>query len=143
MAALTSDRNTPVALGDLRTGTVAADEKIFAGALIMRNAAGFLVAGATALNLIGVGRAEDVIDNTGGANGDVTLTYRVGLFRYVNSGSDPVTTAEIGSACYAVDDQTVAASDGSGTRSKAGVVEMIDTSGVWVAFCEALTRAAS
>jgi hypothetical protein len=42
-----------------------------------------------------------------------------------------------------VDDQTVANTDGTSTRSKAGIVEMIDNQGVWVSFNEAVTRAAT
>jgi len=66
MTALTQDRNTPMAMGDLREGAVAASVKIFAGALLMRNAAGFLTPGATATGAIGAGRAEAQFDNVGG-----------------------------------------------------------------------------
>jgi len=143
VTALTSDRNTPTAIGDARQGAVAAGQKVFAGALVMRNAAGYLVKGVTGLNLTGVGRAEDQVDNTAGSDGDVSLAFRPGLFRFANDGSDTITIADIGLPCYAVDDQTVARTDGTGTRSKAGIVEMLDTQGVWVSFNEAVTRAAT
>lgn len=143
MTALTSDRNTPTAIGEARQGAVASAQKIFAGALVMRNATGYLVKGVTSLNLIGVGRADDQVDNSGGADGDLSLAYRPGLFRFTNDGTDTVTIADIGTVCYAVDDQTVANTDGTGTRSKAGIVEMLDTQGVWVSFNEAVTRAAT
>lgn len=140
MAALTSTRNTPTAIGDDRQGAVAAGEKIFGGALVMRNAAGDLVKGVTALNLVGVGRAEQTVDNIGGASGDVSLTYRSGVFRFENESTDLITAADIGQSCYAVDDQTVARTSGGATRSKAGVVDMIDSRGVWVCLNEALTN---
>lgn len=143
MTALTSDRNTPTAIGDARQGAVATGQKIFAGALVMRNATGYLVKGVTSLNLIGVGRADDLVDNSAGADGDLSLAYRPGLFRFANDGTDTVTIADIGLPCFAVDDQTVANTDGTGTRSKAGIVEMIDNQGVWVCFNEAVTRAAT
>ncbi|NDW44395.1 hypothetical protein [Ruegeria sp. PrR005] len=143
MPALTSDRNTHAAQGDARQGAVAAGERIFAGALIMRNATGYLVKGATALNLVGVGRAEEASDNTGGADGDISVPYRPGVFLYRNDLSDPVTLADCGSVCFAVDDQTVAATDGTGTRSKAGIVDMIDPNGVRVRLDEALTKIAN
>lgn len=146
MAALTGNRNTPQLL-DLapapRVGAVAAAQKIFAGAIIMRNATGFLVKGATATGLVGVGRAEALVDNTGGAAGDTTAEYAPGVFRYENSATtDEITAADIGSVCYAVDDQTVAKTHATNTRSPAGTVEDVDDLGVWVRFDPALTKAA-
>jgi len=141
MTALTQDRNTPMAMGDLREGAVAAAVKIFAGAIVMRNAAGFLTPGATATGAIGAGRAEAQFDNSAGAAGDIQARYRPGVYRYANSGgADEITAAEIGALCYVVDDQTVAKTDGTATRSPAGFVDMIDDLGVWVRFDEAMTR---
>lgn len=141
MSALTTDRSTPALLGDLREGTVAAAKLIYAGAMVMRNAAGDLLPGATATNLVGVGRAEVRADNSSGAAGDITVRYRPGVFRYDNSAStDELTAADIGAVCYAVDDHTVAKTSATNTRSKAGFVEMVDDLGVWVRFDEAMTR---
>lgn len=83
------------------------------------------------------------MDNTAGSDGDVSRAFRSGLFRFANDGSGSVTIADFGLPCYAVDDQTVARTDGTGTRSKAGIVAMLDTQGVWVSFNEAVTRAAT
>ena len=58
MAALTSDRNAPERLGNLRAGPVAAGARIFAGALIMRAATGHLAPGAAVAGAIGAGRAD-------------------------------------------------------------------------------------
>lgn len=148
MTALTSGRNTPIATGDARQGSGATGQKIFAGALVMHNAAGSLVKGVTGLNLTGLnltgaGRAGDLSDNTAGADGDLSLACRPGLFRFANDGADTVTIAGIGLPCYAVDDQTVASSDGTGPRPKAGIAEMPDSQGVRVSFSEAVTRAAT
>lgn len=143
MAALTRDRNTPRYQGDERQGPVAAAQLIYAGALVMRNAAGNLVKGATATGLVGAGRAEERVDNTSGAAGDRVLRYRLGTFRFANSeGGDAITAADIGAACYAVDDQTVAKTHATNTRSPAGVIEDVDTIGVWVRLDAALTKAA-
>lgn len=142
MTALTRDRNTPRLTGDLRSGALAAAALIYAGALVMRDAAGNLVQGKTATGLVGVGRAEARANNSSGSAGDVTLTYRPGIYRFANSAStDAITQAEIGSLCYAVDDQTVAKTDGSSARSAAGLVEDVDAEGVWVRLDEALTNA--
>lgn len=141
MVALTSDRNTQQAAGDLRQGAVAAAQLIYAGALVMRNAAGDLVKGAAATGLIGVGRAEERVDNSGGSAGDETLRYRPGIYRFANStAGDEITAAECGAPCFAVDDQTVAKTDGTGTRSPAGFVDHVDDLGVWVRLDEAQTR---
>lgn len=140
MAALTENRSTvQMASGD-RAGLLGASQTIFAGALLMRNVSGHIIKGATATGSFGVGRAE-----TAGASttaGVTNQTFREGIFRYANSASgDLIATADIGTICYIVDDQTVAKTSGSATRSPAGVVVDVDALGVWVRFDEALTRA--
>lgn len=143
MVALAQDRNTPRHSGEQLAGAVAASTLIYAGALVMRNAAGYVIEGQTATGLVGVGRAEERIDNSAGSNGDLTLTYRPGTFRFANSASsDEITIAEIGEVVYAVDDQTVAKTDDSEARSPAGIVIDVDAQGVWVRLDEALTLAA-
>ncbi|AKO97614.1 MULTISPECIES: hypothetical protein [Marinovum] len=143
MAALTKDRNTPRLQGDVLSGLVAASTTIFAGALLMRNAAGYIVEGQTAAGLVGVGRAEERVDNGSGSNGDLTVSFRPGVYPFENSaGADEITIAEIGDVVYAVDDQTVAKTDGTASRSPAGVVANVDAAGVvWVRLDEALTKA--
>lgn len=144
MPPLTSDRNTVARIGDDRAGLLAANVTIHAGALVMRNADGYLLPGKTATNLMGVGRAEHPSDNAAGADGDQRVTFRTGVFRYANAGGgDAISRPDIGTICFAVDDQTVARTDGTGTRSRAGIVEDVDAQGVWVRLDEALTRAAN
>lgn len=53
MAPLAADRNTPQIAGDIRVGDVAAATLIYAGALVMRDAAGNVVQGKTATGLVG------------------------------------------------------------------------------------------
>ena len=142
MVALTSERNTRLRIGDLRLEPVAAAVKIFGGSLVMRNAAGYLTKGATATGCIGVGRAEKTVDNTAGALGALSLDYRLGSFLFANLAADLVTIADIGKPCFIADDQTVARTDGTATRSRAGIVEGLEATGVWVRCDEALTRAA-
>lgn len=144
MTALTKDRNTPRLQGDDRQGLAAAGTLIHAGAIVMRNAAGYLIKGATATGAVAVGRAEDRVDNSAGQNGDAAVPYRPGVYRYENSASaDELTIADINKVCFVVDDQTVAKTNGTNTRSPAGVVEAVDANGVWVRFDEALTAAAA
>lgn len=141
MTALTGDRNTPRAEGDVKSLLMSAS-KIFAGAIVMRNATGYATKGAVSTTLIGVGRAEEQVDNSGGAAGDLRIKVRPGVHRYANSAAaDLITIAEIGKPAYAVDDQTVAKTDGTATRSIVGFVFDVDSSGVWVEFDESKVRA--
>jgi hypothetical protein len=140
--ALAADRNTPrLSEPGLKEGGVAATTLIYAGALVMRNSSGYLTKGATATTLIGVGRAEERVNNTGSA-GDKTVKVREGVFRFGNSSSsDLITFADIGKPCYAVDDETVAKTSGTNTRSIAGFVYAVDAQGVWVEFSEQKVQA--
>jgi len=135
--ALTKDRNTQRAQGPDRVGGLLASVVVYAGAIVMRNAAGYLTKGQTATLLVGCGRAEE--RKTGGAgNGDETLRYLPGCFWYKNSTStDAITIAEIGEICFVVDDEQVAKTNGTNTRSPAGWVEAVDANlGVLVRFDE-------
>ena len=143
MTALTSERNTPMRAGDTRVEPVAAAVKVFKGSLVMRNAAGFLTKGATALNGIGLGRAEQTVDNSAGAAGAATVEYRRGVFPFANSGGgDLIAQGDVGKLCWIVDDQTVAKTDGGGTRSRAGLIDGFEAGQVWVRLDEAVTRGA-
>lgn len=136
MTALGTDRNTPRAAGSIKSLPMAV-ALIYAGAIVMRNSTGFATKGAVSTTLIGVGRANERVDNSGGSAGDLRIAVEPGVFRYGNSAStDAITIAEIGKPCYVVDDQTVAKTSGSGARSIAGFVYDVDAQGVWVEFDE-------
>lgn len=133
MSALTADRNTPMKDGELIGVPVAASAVIHAGALVVANATGYAAPGSTATTLTYLGRAESAVDNTGGADGAKTVTVRrKKAFKFANSGADAVTQAELGKTCYVVDDQTVAKTNGTNTRSAAGTVVGVESDGVWV-----------
>lgn len=130
--ALTNDRNTPERDGTLRAFPVKAGAHIYAGALVVLDA-GKARPAATALGLVAVGRAESEVNNSAGQDGDETVTVKRGTFRFANSAAaDAITLAQVGSTCYIVDDETVAKTDGTGTRSAAGTVVDVDAAGVWV-----------
>lgn len=134
--ALATDRNTRRREGDIKEQGLAASVVCYAGALLMRNASGYLTKGQTATGLVGVGVAQE--RKTGGANaGDERIKYRAGVHLFKNSAStDQITVANVGDPCYAVDDEQVAKTDGTGTRSIAGFVDDVDGQGVWVHFDE-------
>lgn len=131
--ALTGDRNTPERSGDYLVIGVAAAAVIHAGGLTVINSGGFAAPGSAAAGLLAAGRAEHQADNSGGGNGAITVKIKRGIFRFANSESgDAITAAQIGSACYIVDDQTVAKTSDNGARSRAGQVIDVDAQGVWV-----------
>lgn len=135
----TASRGTQISR-DRHDIDVAASAVIYQGALVGLSATGFLAPMSTALNLTAVGRAEESCDNSSGADGDIKCKARSGIHKWVNDGGTPLTVADVGADCWAVDDQTVSG-DSTG-RSKAGKVYEIDPDGgVWVATIFPLTDA--
>ena len=134
MTALTQDRNTPERTGRTLSLPLAAGVIAYAGGLACITPAGTATPGASVSTLKGVGRFEEAVDNSDGAAGDLNATVRRGVFRFENDGDDPVDLGDLGTDCYVVDDQTVAATDGEGSRGVAGKVSDIDDLGVWVKF---------
>jgi hypothetical protein len=133
MPALTADRDTTRRENLLRSLPVKGAMRIFAGSLTCVDATGFAVKGAVSTTLKCVGRAEEQIDNTSGADGAQRITVASGTFRYANSSAgDLVTLADIDAPCFLVDDQTVAKTNGGATRSQAGIIRDVDAGGVWV-----------
>lgn len=131
--ALSSDCNT-VERRDptIRHLGVAADALVYAGALVVMKD-GFAEPGFTGLGLVAVGRAEEQVDNTGGADGARRVKVKAGTFRFDSAaGADTITKADIGKMAYILDDHTVARTDGTGTRSPAGPIWDVDAAGVWV-----------
>lgn len=130
---LSADRNTEMKDGEIISVPVATNVKIYAGSLVAANASGYATPGAVATTLTYLGRAEEQVDNAGGANAAKSVNVRrKKAFKWKNSGADAVTQAELGKTCYIVDDETVAKTNGTSTRSAAGNVVGVDADGVWV-----------
>ena len=130
---LNADRNTTQRQGDMFKFPVAAAVLVFAGALAALNNDGDLVPASADPTLKVVGRAEEAADNRLGAAGDIECEVRRGVFCYANSAdADEITRADINSPAYAVDDETLAKTDGSGTRPAAGIIMDVDDLGVWM-----------
>ena len=135
MTALTQDRNTSRRDGNQVEPPVAATTRIWGGSIVCINAGGYAVPGATATTLKAVGVAESRADNSAGAAGEIRVRLRKGPHHFANSASaDLISLADIGADCYIVDDQTVAKTSGTNTRSVAGKVFDVDADGVWVDF---------
>ncbi|HXD01743.1 MAG TPA: hypothetical protein VN627_00405 [Novosphingobium sp.] len=135
MAALAAARSTPEKVGAHRAIPLAANAKPFQGGMVQINAAGYgVAASATAANVT-VGVAVETVDNTGGANGAVSVKTKRGVYRMANSSAgDLIARSEIGKTVYVVDDQTVAKTDNTGARPAAGKCFDVDAQGVWVEF---------
>ncbi|WP_137972405.1 hypothetical protein [Pseudomonas sp. F(2018)] len=133
MTATTHNRNTPSVSGHRRGYPVAAAALCLAGTIAVIDADGLVQPGVTGLDLVAVGIFEAQVDNSAGAAGEQTAEVLRGFARLENSaGADEITAADIGKACFIVDNQTVAKTDGTGTRSIAGIVDAVDDVGVWV-----------
>jgi len=133
MAALTGDKNTVRfgrMLGDAPSQMgVKAATRLYAGALVV-NDAGVAAPGrtATGLNVIGVARKN--YDNTTGIANAMTGEYDMGDYLFVNStAGDLIAAVDVGNDCFIVDDQTVAKTSATSTRSRAGKVIAVDPPG--------------
>lgn len=132
MAALTADRDTKQRSGSKLSLPVAASVTCYAGGLAARDGNGRATPGAVATTLRGVGRFAERVTN-GTTAGAVNVEIEKGIFRFGNStAADAISAANIGADCYIVDDQTVALTNGTNTRSVAGTIFDVDSSGVWV-----------
>ncbi|MBZ9678902.1 hypothetical protein [Mesorhizobium sp. ES1-1] len=135
MAALTQARNTPKRDGRTREFGVKGATKIWQGSMVALDSSGRAVPFSVSTTLKGVGRAELTADNSAGADNAIRAKVLSDTFRFNNSAAgDLITTADIGSDCYGVDDQTVAKTNGTNTRSVAGKIYDVDALGVWVKF---------
>jgi hypothetical protein len=133
MTAATKNRNTPQRPSGRRGYPIGEAAVAYAGAIAVLNSTGYAVPGSTATGLHALGRFAAYLDNTDGADGAETVEVESGVFRYENSAdTDEITLAEVGQVCYIVDDQTVAKTSGSSTRSPAGIIDDVDDAGVWV-----------
>jgi hypothetical protein len=133
MTALTADRATAERQGDEFAYDVAASVVCRAGGIAVLDASGNVKPAVEATGLVCVGMFHETVDNGSGAAAAVKATVRSGVFRFGNSSStDAIAKAQIGDTCYLVDDQTVAKTDATGTRSAAGTIVDVDSVGVWV-----------
>jgi hypothetical protein len=134
MSALSNVRDTPVRTADMREAVLAATIRVYKGALVVRDTAtGYDKPGVTGTGLVVRGIAdmsEPYVDTTGVAAGSRRIQLLIGVALLANDGS--IAAANRGASCFIVDDQTVALTDGSATRSVAGTIEDVDSRGVWV-----------
>ena len=132
MTAATADRDTPKRRGGQRVFPVAASKACYAGCIAVLSA-GRLQPMTTATSLKAVGVFAQGSINA--AQDTLVKTERDGWYRFANStAGDAIALSDVGADCYGVDDTTVAKTDGTGTRSVAGVIRDVDAVGVWIEF---------
>jgi hypothetical protein len=131
--ALTADRAVPQTESRRFSDPVAAATILYAGALAALDASGNAVPASATVAQRTRGVVQLRADNSAGAAGDIRAEIWRGTYRLDNSAAaDLITVADIGNPCYVVDDETVAKTDGTGTRPVAGVIRNVDSDGVWV-----------
>ncbi|MFA5688584.1 MAG: hypothetical protein WC959_05510 [Kiritimatiellales bacterium] len=124
------ERNTErLANADVLGFKIAAGQKLYLGKLVGLNDDGYAVDGDDTDLAKVLGRAEQTVDNTDGADGDQMIAVRRGIFKWNNDATDPVVQADVGQTVYLKDGVTVCADD-SGVE--AGVCTAVESDGVWV-----------
>lgn len=137
MTALAAGKAIKTRAGDQIGVGLLANAKVYAGGIAVLTSTGVARAAITGTGLKCIGYFEDSYDNTGGIDNAVTASVKKDVLLCVNSTStDALTAADINSICYLVDDQTVAKTNGTNTRSAAGRVVDVTAEGVWVALGE-------
>lgn len=107
MANLTANRDDQLSEGTVLVFPMAA-VKIYAGAMVALNTSGYVTNAADTASFVFVGSALDLIDNSAGSAGALTIRVRTtGVIQCVTSGA---TQATVGAKVYVSDNQTVATS---------------------------------
>jgi hypothetical protein len=132
MAALTAAADRDMKEGKLITLLVDDGDTIYKGALVMLNSAGYAVEGADTSGGVFMGVADETADNAAGADGAISIRVRTtGVYAFAYSGT--LNQASIGTKCYIVDDNTVAAAATTTNDVLCGHVVGLKAAGVaWV-----------
>lgn len=128
---LSAARGTPKQARGPRAYPVAASTKTYKGGIAVLSA-GYAKPGSTALNLLPVGMFIETVDNSAGVAGAQVAHVEEGVFLLDVSSTDPVAQADVGGDVYIVDDETIAKTSGTNTRSKAGKLVGLSGGKAWV-----------
>ena len=135
MTALTASRAIQSKAGILFSYPVLANAIIHQGAIVCITAAGYAKPGVTGLNLVTVGIARESVDATGLASGVARVEVEEMIAGCISAGgADAIAFDDVGQPCFLVDDQTVGLTDGTGTRSLAGIIRSLEGPMVFVEF---------
>jgi hypothetical protein len=116
-------------------------DKIYAGAIVCVNAAGYAVVGADTAGLIFMGIAREQADNSSGADGAINVTVRRrGLFKMKLATA--ITIANVGDNVFIADDESVDLAGNVTNDIFVGIIaSYIDTTHAWVDIEPAIRQA--
>lgn len=140
--ALTNDRQTRIKVtGTARHGRrgVAGGAEIFFGALIGKDADGYLVPASDAAAVQICGISEEHVDNTNGNDGDVKCSYVTGVEAELVNSAGSIGQAD--TYAFAEDDQTVGDYAASAQKNFVGPVTEFTAAKAWVFVDEAVIAA--
>lgn len=128
MAALTANRDTEIKAVNHIDHPVAANTKIFAGAMVCTNAAQNAVTASDGAGLKFAGIAKDVADNsTGAAGAKDVICHREGVVKFATAA-----TFAVGDQACVLDDQTVTTAALATNDVVVGLVVKVIAGAVWV-----------
>lgn len=141
MAALTKDRITETKIVGLKSYPVAASTKIYNGSIVCLNTSGYAVPAADTVGFVVKGIADEQVDNSSGAAGDLWVKVKGPILARLDCTS--ITQAMLGRKMYVVDDHTVDEEFQDLTNSVlAGVlVEYISATEGWIYIDPAINAA--
>lgn len=123
--ALTKDKDRESkAIGRSLNVPVAAATQIFAGAIVVSNAAGFAAPASDTASEVVLGIADEGVNNTGAA-GALEVRVRKGTFEFSTAGT-VVDQADVGRAVYAADDDLIEKVAGVVNNNLLGFLDSID-----------------
>ena len=131
MAALTDTKNIDEKASNLGSVSVASGKKIYRGAFVKIQADGYGAPEAAEAGGFFAGVAQETIDNSSGADGDLDCQIqRVGQF--LVDGQSGFAVGDVGSPVYASDDQTISTTQGANEHQIGKISEFVSASSVWV-----------
>lgn len=130
MTALTSDAQRIEKEGRLQAMPVAATVRIYKNAILMRNAAGYILPAASLASAVFAGVAYEAADNTSGLDG--ALKLRVETERAFEFDGAGFTQADLLKEVYAADDNTVQLAAGTNLVKVGKIIEVISATKVLV-----------
>lgn len=138
MSALATFRDTKQSnVLTLSTVKLGAGKKVYAGGIVVTDTAtGYGCAGKTGTGLVCRGIAMETVDNTAGGVGALSVGVDRRPAWLDIYGSDAVTQADVDKTVFLYDDHTIAKTDGTATRSIAGVLRAVGTLGALVEFSQ-------
>lgn len=135
MTALTATRDTVRAGQEGNLGTfevlLGANKVVYGGGIVFADGTtgyGEAATTATSKRVMGVAR-KDAGAASGQSAGDVSVEVSRGLYWFTNDPLDLAAQADVGTTVFATDDATVSKTNGSSSKSAAGTLLKIGTTG--------------